>query len=343
MQAIKDFKHLKKYTQMVEQRLFSDLWETIYKPMFKILNLKAENEKDVILEAIKSGKLYLTPEGFKAKDGFNNELSKALIELGAKYDRYFQTFRLEEIPERILKAIEASKKRAATKLNQINDFLADVQYNLPHIVETMVFNTEVVTILDDVHGQIKKNITKLNVIEPEFTEEQKKQIAEKYTNNMQFYIKKWAVEDIAKMREKVQKAVLEGYREDEVQEMLQKEYKIASDKAKFLAQNETSIMLAEVKKQTYTQMGFEYFIWNTILDGKERELHADLHGKIFRFDEPPIIYTYKGTEQRGLPGQTYNCRCSLTPIRLDSPFFDAGDVKKYRELKNYKGIMKTVA
>lgn len=318
MQAIKDFKHLKKYTQLVENKLFSDLWEMIYKPMFKILNLKAENEKDVILEAIKSGKLYLTPEGFKAKDGFDNELSKALIKLGAKYDRYFQTFRLEEIPENILKAIEASKKRAATKLNQINDFLADVQYNLQHIIETMVFNTEVVTILDDVHGQIKKNITKLNVIEPEFTEEQKKQIAENYTNNMQFYIKNWAEKDISAMREKVQKAVLDGYREDEVQEMLEKEYKIASDKAKFLAQNETSIMLAEVKKQTYTQMGFEYFIWNTILDGKERELHADLHGKIFRFDEPPIIYTYKGVEQRGLPGQTYNCLTG--DMQITTPF-----------------------
>lgn len=342
MKAIKDFKHLQKYTDLIEQQLFSDLWQMIFKPMFKILKLKAENEKDVLLDAIRTGEIFLTSEGFKAKDKFSNAQAKALIELGAKYDRYFQTYRLNEVPGYILKAIEVSKLKAQVKLNQINDFLADVQLNINQIVETMLFDNQVITILDDVEGQIQKNVKRLNVIVPELTTEQKKQIAENYTNNMQFYIKKWVVKDIAEMRTKVQKAVLDGYREDQVQEMLQKEYKIGSDKAKFLAQNETSIMLAELKKQTYTQMGFEYFIWNTILDGKERELHADLHGKIFRFDEPPIIDARTG--QRGLPGQTYNCRCSLTPINLDdNPFFDAGDIKRYRELKNYKGIMQTVA
>ena len=344
MKAIKDFKHLKKYTDIIEKRLFSDLWDLIYKPMFKITGIKAENEKNVLLDAIKSGKLYLTSEGFKAKGSFNNELSLALIKLGAKYDKYFEVYRLpvENIPEYLLKAIEESKKKAAAKLNQINSFLADVEYNINQIVETMVFDSEVETILDDVEGQIQRNVRKINVIEPELNEEQKAEIAKNYTNNMQFYIKKWAVADITTMREKVQKAVLEGYREDQVQEMLQKEYGIAQRKAKFLSQNETSIMLAQLKKQTYTQMGFEYFIWNTILDGKERELHADLHGKIFRFDEPPIIDARTG--QKGLPGETYNCRCSLTPINLDdNPFFDAGEIKRYRELKNYQGIMSVVA
>lgn len=316
MKAIKDFKHLESYTKIIEKKLFNDLWEIIYKPMFKILNLKAENEKDVLLEAIKSGEIYLTPEGFKAKDKFNNAVSKALIDLGAKYDRYFQTFRLEEIPGYILKAIEAGKKKAQFKLNQINDFLADVQYNLNTIVETMVFDDEVITVLDDVKGQIQKNVKKITNIEFDLTTEQKEEIAKNYTNNMQFYIKKWAVKDIAEMREKVQKAVLEGYREDEVQEMLQKEFKIGADKAKFLAQNETSIMLAELKKVVYTDMGYEYFVWNTILDGKERELHADLNGKIFRFDEPPIIDARTG--QRGLPGQTYNCLTG--DMQITSPF-----------------------
>ena len=161
MIAIKDFKHLKKYTQLIEDKLFSDLWQMIYKPMFKILGLKAQNEgeKDIILKAIKEGRLYLTPDGFKTKDGFDNEISKALIKLGAKYDKYLQAFRLEEIPEYITEAIEQSKKRAAKKLTQINDFLADVEFNLNQIVETMVFDNEVETIVNDVEGQIKRNGT----------------------------------------------------------------------------------------------------------------------------------------------------------------------------------------
>ncbi len=41
-----------------------------------------------------------------------------------------------------------------------------------------------------------------------------------------------------------------------------------SRKAKFLAQNETTIMLAEYKKVTYQEMGFDKFIWRTITDGE---------------------------------------------------------------------------
>ena len=154
---------------------------------------------------------------------------------------------------------------------------------------------------------------------------------------MQFYISKWAYERIPEMRQKVHNAVLNGYREDQVSKMLQTEYGIMERKAKFLAQNETSIMIAELKKATYTQMGFEEFIWNTILDSRERPLHRQLHGKIFRFDNPPVIDERTG--QKGLPGQTYNCRCGLTPIRRDSVFFNQQDIDRYKNLKNYAEIM----
>ena len=100
--------------------------------------------------------------------------------------------------------------------------------------------------------------------------------------------------------------------------MLQREYNIGANKAKFLAQNETSIMLAEYKRVTYQEMGFDKFIWRTIMDGREREEHKKLNGRIFRYDDPPIIDERTGL--RGLPGQTYNCRCEAIPYRDDNPF-----------------------
>jgi SPP1 gp7 family putative phage head morphogenesis protein len=140
------------------------------------------------------------------------------------------------------------------------------------------------------------------------------------------------------MRVKVQKAILEGYRPDMVEDMIKKEYPKFAYKAKFLAQNETSIMLAELKKSMYTEMGFTEFIWQTILDGRERPEHHKLNGKIFSFDNPPEID--KRTGQRGLPGQTYNCRCNLIPIKRDSVFFDQATIDEFADLKSYKGLMK---
>ena len=339
MDVIKDFEHLEKYTQLVEKKLFTDLWEMIYKPLFKILKIKAENSKDFIIEALKSGAIYYEKGGFKAAKKFSNNISRALMMLGARYDRWEHKYiiALEDLPDYIFKEILENVQRAAKQLAEINSFLQYVEMNLDQIVETMIFNKEVGTILDDVEGQLHTNTKHINVIVPELTEKQKQTISENYTNNMQFYIKNWAEKRIPEMRIKVQEAILNGYREEQVQKLLQKEYHIMADKAKFLAQNETSIMMAELKKATYTQMGFEEFIWNTILDSRERPLHRKLHGKIFRFDNPPEID--ERTHQRGLPGQTYNCRCGLTPIRRNSVFFNQKEIDSYKNLKNYAEIM----
>jgi SPP1 gp7 family putative phage head morphogenesis protein len=65
-------------------------------------------------------------------------------------------------------------------------------------------------------------------------------------------------------------------------------------------------------------MGFTHFRWNAIMDAKVREEHAHLNGTIWAFDDPPEIDEH--THQKGLPGETYNCRCGMTPINPNSQF-----------------------
>lgn len=340
MQVIKDFKHLESYTRLIEQEIISSLYEMIYKPMFNILNIKAKNDSNVIINALERGDIIYIGDGFKARRKFSNILSKELIKLGAVYNKYSKVYMISKnlLSIDISRAIEQSIYRAQTKLNKINEFLYYVQLNTDQIIESIVFDTQLVTILDNVQGQVKNNIKYLNIIEPDLTANQYAQIRNDYTYNMHFYIKKWAAKRISEMRLKVEKAVIEGYNEYEVQKMLEKEYMIGKKKAKFLAQNETSIMLAQLKKAMYSEMGFTEFIWQTILDGRERELHKKLHGKIFSFDNPPIID--ERTQERGLPGETFNCRCGLIPIRRDSVFFDQQRIDEFAALKNYEGIMK---
>ena len=137
---------------------------------------------------------------------------------------------------------------------------------------------------------------------------------------MRFWVKEWTSEYlIPEMRQRVQEAVLSGYRADYVQKMLEKEFGIAKRKAKFLARNETSIMLAEYRKTEYQKIGINHFIWSTTMDGREREEHAKLNGKWFRFDNPPEIGKVNGRTVTGLPGEIYNCRCHIIPYIPDSP------------------------
>lgn len=292
--------------------------------MFEIMAIKPEkasNSISVITEALREGKIYYVEGGFKAKDKFNNTQARELEKWGAKWDKWEKVYKIpkDKLPQEIAVTLAESQVQNELKINLIRDFLDEVQANIPYIVDSMVFDTEVQTILDDAGNEIKKNIKHLNIIEPELTEAQKKEIARTYTENVkQYVIKDFGNERIPEMRRKVQEIVLQGYRPDKVQELLQKEYGIASRKAKFLAQNETSIMLAEYKKVTYQEMGFDKFIWKTITDGRERELHKQLNNTTWYYDDPPVIDERTG--QKGLPGETYNCRCEAIPFRSDSIF-----------------------
>lgn len=316
--AIKDFKIKEAYTKVVEKALFSYLWDGIYKPMFEIMNIKpvkASNSFSIIVDALREGKILYADGEFIAKTKFNNAQSRQLIKWGAVWNNRTKTYFLPEskLPDDLKIYIAESKRIQKDQINLLKTFLEEVEKNFPYIVDSMIFDTEVKTILDDAANEIKKNTKHIAVIEPKLSKEQKNEIARTYTENVRGYaIKDFANERIPQMRQKIQELVLKGYRADKIQELLQKEYGFMAKKAKFLAQNETAIMLAEYKKVTYQEMGFDKFQWSTILDGRERELHKQLNGTIWSYNDPPVIDERTG--QKGLPGQTYNCRCEAIPI-----------------------------
>lgn len=321
--ALKDFKIKEQYTKLVERAILSYFWEGIFKPLFEVMEipLTARNaEEDAVTTALLKGYIVYEQNGFKAIDRFTSAQSALLKKWGAIWDKWSKTWKLpySKLPQHLLVAIAANRELTQRKVDYIKQFLNELQSNWSMAVETMVFHDEVITILDDAGEEVKKVVKRINVIEPELSESQKQEIAESYTKNMNYYIKEFGDARIPKMRERVQEIVLSGGRFDDVKRMLEKEYRIFGNKAKFLAQNETNIMLAEYKRVTYQEMGFDMFIWRTITDGRERDLHRHLNGRVFRYDDPPIIDLKTG--RRGLPGQTYNCRCDAIPYTENTPF-----------------------
>lgn len=342
--AAKQFKIKKSYSKIVEDKLNSYLLEMIYLPMFKIWGMKppkAKNSTDEILKkAIEKGEIFYSNGGFQAKDRFSNQISTELEKLGAVYDKYLKIFVLERslIPADIQEALNSIQTLNRIKTQQLQAFIEDIERNLSHIIDTMVFDTEVEMILDDSGRELHRTVQHLNMISPELTKEQKQAIAQSYTENMDFYIEGWLQSRIIEMRKKVVESVLQGYRADTIEKMLVTEYGIKEKKAKFLAQNETSIMLAAFKKAHYTEMGFDSFIWKTILDSRERPLHKELNNKVFKYSNPPIIDDV--TKQTGLPGETYNCRCTEVPIITDNVIDFANLMKESNEEKmnRYVGL-----
>lgn len=138
---------------------------------------------------------------------------------------------------------------------------------------------------------------------------QSKKIAEDYTYNMQFWVKKWETKNIVKMRQDVLQMIQEGARTPRIEEYFQKRWKIAKDKAHFLAVNESHLAGSVIKATQYKEIGCPGYIWGRSSSKEKRKLHEKYYGKFFTWDEKPILDEDLGIT--GYPRQIWNCKCHM--------------------------------
>ena len=173
--------------------------------------------------------------------------------------------------------------------------------------------------IDEYHQLTKEErknleVPKLNLDEVVIDKRAKK-IAQDYTYNMDYWIKKWKAKEITTMRRDVLDMVQSGARTDTIKKYFKNRWGIAERKAEFLARNESGIASSVLKATHYQDMGCTHFKWLRSTSKEKRELHLEYAKEtgnkygiggtnIFAFDNPPIIDEKTG--QRGLPQQTYN-------------------------------------
>ena len=320
--TFKPIKPSKYFDDKIAKQIVNWEWFWYYKPILDILKPNSViNEAESIVNALKSGLLYYQNGAFYSKSGrFSNRIAMELEKLGARYSKYGKCYRIAQnkLPNSLLWGIETTKARVAADVLSIKKLL---DFSLGNITEA-IKGLKIVDIVKQMFldlqertiNNFKKN--KIQVIAPKMSDFRAKRLAENYTENLEFYIKKWQPEEIVKMREVVGQMAIDGESRITIANYIEKQFKVSQRKAKFLARNESSIATTEYLSAKYQEEGFEEFEWVTNLDGRERKLHKELNGKIFRFDDPPIIYIdeKKGIVQRGLPGETYNCRCTFIPV-----------------------------
>lgn len=320
--TFKPIKPSKYFDDKIAKQIINWEWLWYYKPILDILKPNSViNEAESIVNALKSSLLYYQNGAFYSKSGrFSNRIAMELEKLGARYSKYGRCYRIAQnkLPNSLLWGIETTKAKVAADVLSIKKLL---DFSLGNITEAIkglkivdVAKQMFLDLQERTINNFKKN--KIQVIAPKMSDFRAKQLAENYTENLEFYIKKWQPEEIIKMREVVGQMAIDGESRITIANYIEKQFKVSQKKAKFLARNESSIATTEYLSAKYQEEGFEEFEWVTNLDGRERKLHKELNGKIFRFDDPPIIYIdeKKGIVQRGLPGETYNCRCTFIPV-----------------------------
>lgn len=88
---------------------------------------------------------------------------------------------------------------------------------------------------------------------------------------------------------------------------------LTEKRAKLIAVDQTRKVTAAMNVERAKSVGMRRWEWVHSGGGSDpRKLHLEYDGRIFDYDDPPVIDERTG--ERGYPGQLINCRCTMAPV-----------------------------
>lgn len=273
--------------------------------------LQNKKPNEDLIEAILSGQIAYFKGYFVGK--FNSDISADIKRMGGRWDRNQSSWKIAQskiLPE-IHEALQVAHSRLRQTIARIDRLLEKI---LPEeISEKLDVEQKFDSTMRKVDAEFQRSVRSISVT-PKLTAHDRKKIAEEYTNNMRISIKGWMEKEIVKLRKEVQKNAFSGNRYENLAKTIQESYGVSQSKAKFLARQETSLMMTKFKETRYVSAGVKEYEWGCVSGSAAhpvRPMHKNLQGKTFRWDNPPVV-NEKG--ERKNPGQDFGCRCFAKPV-----------------------------
>lgn len=117
---------------------------------------------------------------------------------------------------------------------------------------------------------------------------------------------------LEKVQNTIQDSFVSGLSLNDLKEEIKKVANYSDNRAKLIAYDQTRKAQGAYCISAYNKAGVSKFKWIHSGGGKPRKLHKQYNGKIFDYNDPPIIDEKTGT--KGYPSQLINCKCQMIPI-----------------------------
>lgn len=190
-------------------------------------------------------------------------------------------------------------------------------YNLKHKLKEIANLDHKLTI-----AEWKKTVSKtlgINILDDYYSGEYYRTMLEKWISSNVDLIKTIPKESLGKLKETVYSDYMNGRSTTNIVKGLQRQYGMDKRHAQLIARDQTAKLNAEITQSQQRDAGVNKYKWSTVCDGRVRDSHDALEGKIFSWDDPPE--TDDG--RRCHPGEDYQCRCCAIPVfdidELDLP------------------------
>ena len=133
-------------------------------------------------------------------------------------------------------------------------------------------------------------------------------------------ISKWRVENVKLVgdlfaRERGMLAEVlregEGRRYETLVGEIENRLSVAQSRAELIARDQVLKLNGQITRERQQAAGIDEYIWTASGDERVREMHADLDGERFSWDDPPVT---NEDGDRNHPGEDYQCRCTAYPV-----------------------------
>lgn len=206
-----------------------------------------------------------------------NQIKAALNKVRAKYDKLFGKVAkdaTEKMMSRTLKAVDASAKATLKELSKH----ATLD---PNVAMTGIMREMIAASTEEAVGLIKL-------------------IPQKYHTEVQTA---------------VMRSIAGGEGMKDLVPFLTDKYNGNIRHARNVAMDQTRKVYTQLSAARMQAAGVKEFKWLHTSGSKEpRQSHIELSGKIFRYDDPPLIGKMYGKDVYGIGGMLPHCRCVCRPI-----------------------------
>ena len=291
-------------------QIIRDFKSVDFKP--ELLNSKTVYRNGIsdVVNAITNGNIQYINGRFEGE--FTATTSRELKKIGANWDRRLKAWHLpeEKLPMDIRLAVGTIRSAYQNMHDEILQSL-DVD-----TATESLRDERLKPIFEQTLSSYEKQFqqaTKAVSVPVKITTKMRDIITETFTENMNLDIERFAFSETKELRLQVEANMHQGGRAKNLEALLRKRYKTSQNKARFLAKQESGLLLAQYRKQRYRDAGVQRYRWRTSNDERVRDYHADLNGKIFFWDEAII----GPNGEKGNPKEYFGCRCTAEPILED--------------------------
>jgi len=314
LKELKPVKEKPETYEAIENRIILHLRKEIYEKLMRAARAPArelKNSVDELIEAIAEGDIQYVGAHFEGK--FSAKTSKALKEAGATWDPKQGWWKIprSKLTDDMRAAIGTSYSKFKATAERVDQALKEIvpeevadSLNLTHVVDKTIWRF---------NKDFDSSISAVTVA-PKFTPAQAKQLSAQYNDNVNLSIKDWTKNEIQKLRADVAQSVVKGYRYETLIKGIQDSYGVSINKARFLARQETNILVSAMREQRYTDAGFPKYRWKCVAGSPNhpvRPMHKALDNTIQLWSQPPVVDSHGNRKH---PGQDYGCRCIAIPV-----------------------------